>query len=136
MRRVGWFAALTIAAVACVSGCGASGSGVQASCTVSGSTSGASVAFCEEIQGVSPQDTDSLSQSCGIPIASDPDAGVRAAVQFTYGPCSRAGALGGCQEIVGTTVITRWTYDDGSGALTAADVQMACTASGGVFVQP
>jgi hypothetical protein len=126
---------LTIATVIGVAGCSGGGSAVQASCTVSGSVPGASISVCEEIERVSPADLDTLLQSCGIRAADAADAGAQLSAQFVYGPCSRVDAIGGCQNTSGSTIITQWYYDDGTGSLTPSDVQMACTTRGGVFVQ-
>jgi hypothetical protein len=135
MRSVGWFAALAIAIATCAAGCGGSASGAQASCTLWQSTPGASLMFCEEIERASPEEIASMRLSCGLADVDVAGGGTPESAQFVYGPCSRDGAVGGCQTVVGTTVITQWYYDDGTGALTPSGVQMACTTAGGIFVQ-
>jgi len=135
MRRGGLIGALTIAAATGIAGCQGSGDAAQASCTFSGSMAGVSVTVCEEVEGVTPADVGSLGPSCGVPPTDLVDGGAESSAQFMYGPCSRAGTIGGCRKMSGSVIITQWYYDDGTGRLTPPDVQMACTVAGGVFIQ-
>jgi hypothetical protein len=96
---------------------------------------GATLTVCEEIERASSQDVEEFRVSCGFSTTDVPEQEAQVSSQFTYGACSRVDALGGCQTAVGSTIITRWFYDDGTGRQTPSDVQMACTTGGGVFVQ-
>jgi len=135
MTWAGWIGAMTIAAATGIAGCHGSGDAAQASCTFSGSMAGVSVTVCEEVEGVTPADTSGLAPSCGVPPMDLADGGAESSTQFMYGPCSRTGTIGGCRKMSGSAIITQWYYDDGTGRLTPPDVQMACTVSGGVFIQ-
>ena len=64
------------------------------------------------------------------------DAGVTADVKFKNGPCSRAGALGGCQVTSNGSLLTLWYYPAGGGAVTAGEAMIVCSALGGSPVSP
>jgi hypothetical protein len=54
---------------------------------------------------------------------------------YADGPCSRAGALGGCRTAVGPgQTATVWYYS--TGGLTSADIQLLCMMAGVTFVAP
>jgi hypothetical protein len=138
---------MAIAVTATATGCGSSGSksdggglgndggggpsGV-ASCTISESLGTAVIKLCDEVSG--PADAvAAIQQSCTAPAA---DAGVSVQANFQNGPCSHAGALGGCRVTDNAAVVTIWYYDDGSGLQTPADIQMLCAADGATYVAP
>lgn len=84
--------------------------------------------------GLSPAALEQLRASCMLPTASVPDAGAEAGAHFSYAPCSRAGALGGCRVTTGDMTETIWHYADGSGGAGAADIQTLCAQAGATFV--
>jgi len=135
IRRIGWLRAMAIVAAAAVAGCGGTGGsnigGGQASCTMTESLpdGGASLKMCEELTG-SSSIVESVRQICMS------DAGAQDIEQFANGPCSRAGALGGCTYTIATTVTTIWYYADSLGPQTTADVQAMCARAGDTFVSP
>jgi hypothetical protein len=122
---------MVIAAASAVASCGGSSSGSgggTASCTRNEPSpdGGAGLKMCEELTG-SAQIVQSVRQICMD------DAGLE---EFANGPCSRAGALGGCSFTAGSTVTTSWYYAGSLGPQTAADVQMMCASAGDTFVSP
>ena len=137
MRSLGKRAATAavIAVLATVAGCGGDGASAGAgSCTLSESVSGAGLLMiCEEGTGLSPADLDQLRQSCMLS-GGLPDGGVQANAQFSAGPCSHVGALGGCRVTAGTMTVTIWYYTTGAGGLGPADIQTLCAQSGATFV--
>jgi hypothetical protein len=133
MQRGGWLCATVIAAAAAVAGCGGgsgSSGGLQASCTMTESLpdGGPSLKMCEELTGSSAI-VQSVRQICMT------DAGMETE-DFANGPCSRAGALGGCSMTTGSTSITFWYYAGSLGPATTADVQTMCSNAGETFVPP
>jgi hypothetical protein len=94
-------------------GCGSGGSGGVVSCTLgSNAGDGFVPALCQEVPAI---ERTQVQQSCMLGATS----------QFTNGPCSHVGALGGCRQTTGPVTETIWYYDDGSGQ-TSADIQMLC----------
>jgi hypothetical protein len=135
MRSRGLVAAIMIAASWTPIGCGGGG-GVagEGSCTLSEAT-GTAVALqlCEEAMGLSAAQLDQLRQSCMVSGGGLPDAGVEVSAQFSAGPCSRVGALGGCRVVQGAITETIWYYGGGGAP---SDIQTLCASAGATYVAP
>ena len=84
--------------------------------------------ICQEATGLPAASVEMLRQQCMLNV-NMPDGGLTGA-QFANGPCSRTGALGGCQIMAGGAAVTNWYCDDGSGLLTPADVMTLCAGLG------
>jgi hypothetical protein len=112
MRNSVWAVLVIVAA-----GCGASTS--RGSCDLSS----ASLAGCDDFVAPSDQVTN-LKQNC-----------VMGGGTWSDGPCTHAGALGGCEIVAGNVTTTQWFYQKGS--LSSADmVKSYCTQSRATFVAP
>jgi hypothetical protein len=144
MRGVGFLGAILIAAAVVGAGCGGSSSvgvGGLVSCTIAesiGGDAGVSLKICEEVTG-SPQAAQQIRQSCmasGAGTGLLADAGLQVGATFQNGPCSRVGALGGCEVTQSGVTETGWYYDDGTGLQTSADIQTLCATAGATFVPP
>jgi len=92
------------------------------------------IAICEEASGLTSAQLDQLRQQCVASGGGVPDGGVQAMAQFSAGPCSHAGALGGCRIVSGGMTATIWYYSNGG--FTSADIQMLCATAGATFVAP
>ena len=117
--------------------CGGGGGGAagEGSCTLSEGAADAGLALqiCEEATGLSAAQLDQLRQSCMVSGGGLPDAGVAASAQFSNGPCSHVGALGGCRVAQGTISETIWYYAGGGAP---SDIQTLCAAAGATYVAP
>ena len=126
-RRAMEVGSLAMTLAAWGAGCG--GNSATVSCSVSQNEGSLGVLrICLE----APAST--FSQGCPAPAA---DAGIE--VSVTNGPCSRAGAVGGCRITTGAVSETIWYYAgglDGSSGPTTSDIQMLCDEGGATFVAP
>jgi hypothetical protein len=126
-QRAAAIASLAATIAAWGAGCG--GSSATVSCAVS-QDDGALGLLKICLEG--PAST--LSQGCPVPTA---DAGIE--VSLMEGPCSRAGAVGGCRIATGAVSETVWYYADGldgSSGPRSSDIQTLCAEGGATFVAP
>jgi len=116
-RRCAWSGALFLAAFTVACGSDDSNGG-DFSCTAAGfGASDAGVrppAVCVEGAGATPDYVEKNRQDCA-----------KQGGAFALGPCSHAGAVGGCRVSSGSESVTTWYYG-GDGTTTTADVQKIC----------
>lgn len=139
MGNRGLSSALVIGLTVMPAGCGGGRGGVgPASCALSQpplADAGAAIKVCDEVSG-SAQAIQGLQEGCLADDAIFADAGVPLRADFESAACPQAGRVGGCRETSSGVTGTSWYYDDGSGAVTVADVQMTCASLGTTFVAP
>ena len=122
--------AATVVALGLVSGCSGGASAVLSgtySCAEGmpdGDGGLATVSDCIELSGGTAQDLANNQRNCALALAT-----------FSFEPCPRTGAIGGCRQILPQATITTWFYDDG-GATTASEVHMTCDQLASQFVSP
>jgi len=68
---------------------------------------------CMEISGGSAQDLANNQHNCAL-----------SHWTFSFAPCPRAGALGGCRETIPAGAITSWYYE--GGGMTVDEIRMMC----------
>jgi hypothetical protein len=85
---------------------------------------------CRDFQGLADMSQlQSFESNCSDPNQHGGVAGI-----WSSGPCSTAGALGGCRTISSGVTITIWSFP-GSGATTSS-IMASCAAGSGMFVTP
>lgn len=127
MRQLG--RSLVIAAALTTAGCDDPSD--VASCTIAGSAdAGVSQTTCWELRGLTSESRHVFGDSCFVSTA---QFGEDATARLTYAPCSRAGALGGCQ-LNASPDTTFWYY--AGGQYTADDIPALCAQINATFVAP
>lgn len=115
-----------------------SASGI-ASCTITDTTKEgpfiSSFTQCIEISGATADQINNERNGCSKSTTLG-DGGFVITPSFSEAPCSRSGAVAGCQVKSGNLSQTQWTYADGDGGLSAKDLARICTNSGGTTVAP